>query len=347
MRPLTVIGGSAGALEPLKEIASRLAGYSGTVLVVLHVARDFKSMLPDVLGRAGPLRTRHAEDGMELASGTILVAPPDHHLIVEGVRVRLTQSARENRTRPAIDPLFRSAATEHGSGVVGVLLSGMLDDGTLGLAEIKLRGGLTIVQDPREARFPSMPQNAIKNVKVDRVLDAARIVDALQEHARAARRVPSAVPQPSMPTVFAQSPRDLATFDSASQKDKHDAMTCPQCRGVLRRTREVDVLYFTCHTGHAYSPLSLSHDQAQDVERSLAAAERALKERAILTYMRADRERGRNGGTLAAALDERAHRFEKAAGEVRGLLDRIGAGSRIDGVEQADPEVEAGAGGGD
>ena len=183
------IGGSAGAIEALAELLSRLPeDFGAPVMVALHVGMTGASVLPSILDRVGSLHAVSPADGESLVRGVVYVAPRGRHLLVEDGRVRLGQGPTEHGVRPAIDPLFRSAAREFGPHAIGVVLSGMLDDGTAGLGEIRAQGGWALVQQPSEAAFPNMPQSAIGNVDVDEVLPIAELAAAPRR-----TRAPSAV----------------------------------------------------------------------------------------------------------------------------------------------------------
>lgn len=182
LSPLVVIGGSAGAMAPLRQIVSGLPhDFAAPMLVVLHLSPEHPSILADILNRSGPLPARQAQDGDFLRPGEILVAPANHHLLTRPDGVQVTQGAVENRSRPSIDVLFRSAARTHGARVIGVVLSGMLGDGAVGLAAIKQAGGRVIVQHPDDAAFRSMPMNAARDVRVDALLAAEEIAPALMQ----------------------------------------------------------------------------------------------------------------------------------------------------------------------
>jgi two-component system, chemotaxis family, protein-glutamate methylesterase/glutaminase len=179
-RDLVVIGASAGGVETLKRVVAGLpADLPAAICIVLHISPASPSALAGILQRAGRLPCRPASDGDQLCSGEILVAPPDHHLVIAGRRVRLTAGPRENGHRPAVDVLFRSAAAARGTRVVGVVLSGTRDDGTAGLALIKAGGGAAIVQDPDEALYPGMPASALGHVAVDAVVPSALVAQAI------------------------------------------------------------------------------------------------------------------------------------------------------------------------
>lgn len=177
---LIVIGASAGGVDALKTLFSALpADLSAAICVVLHLNPLSTSMLPEILQRLTPFPVRHPNSGERLQAGVVYVAPPNRHLVVEDGTVQLTTAPRENRHRPAVDPLFRSAALFYGPRTIGVILSGSLDDGTAGLWEIKNRGGIAVVQDPVEALHPGMPRSAVLNVAVDHVVPLSQMGELL------------------------------------------------------------------------------------------------------------------------------------------------------------------------
>lgn len=153
---IIVVGASAGGVETLAEMVSRLpADLPAAVFIVLHVPPYGTSVLPSILSRRGPLPAYHPADGEQIRPGRIYVAPPDHHLIIQQDKVRLTRGPAENRHRPAIDTLFRSAARFYGPRVAGVVLTGTLDDGTAGLLAVKMRGGSALAQDRKKRYLPA------------------------------------------------------------------------------------------------------------------------------------------------------------------------------------------------
>src|SRR4028119_1926880 len=179
---IIVIGGSAGAIVPLIQLVQGFpCDLPAAVFIVVHTSPNFPSLLPQILQRSGSLPAVHPEDGDRIEPGCIYVAPPDHHLLVKRDYIRVVFGPKENKFRPAIDPLFRTAAHAYGKRVVGIVLSGLLHDGTAGLIEIKERGGMAIVQDPQEAAVPCMPQSAIKHVAVDHILSSADMAHVLFE----------------------------------------------------------------------------------------------------------------------------------------------------------------------
>jgi two-component system chemotaxis response regulator CheB len=176
---MIVIGASAGGIQALQEIVSALPrDFAACVLIVVHTAAE-DGYLAQVLGRSSRLPSLRAEHGMRIDTGRLYVAPPDHHLTVVDSRALLSRGPKVNRHRPAIDPLFESAAEAYGNRLIGIVLSGYLDDGTAGLAAVKANGGIAIVQDPSEALAPNMPRNAMRKVKVDYCVPLAEIAPLL------------------------------------------------------------------------------------------------------------------------------------------------------------------------
>ncbi len=281
-----VVGGSAGALGALQKMAAALPrDFPAAICIVLHVAADSPGLVPGILSTAGPLPASHAEDGEPILPGRIYVARPNYHWVVsEGRRLRLGRGPKENRFRPAIDPLFRSAALIMQKSACGVILSGALDDGAAGLAAIKRQGGAAIVQDPTDAMVRSMPQAALRAVRnVDRRVPASRVAGAMLE---LATEFTPAVKEPVMSDDLEKETRFAlgadSDVDSIISLGDPSLFTCPDCHGAMIRLREPIPPRFRCHTGHAYSLESLAAAQTDRVEDSLWNAIRALEEQAAL-----------------------------------------------------------------
>ncbi|MEF2277345.1 chemotaxis protein CheB [Deinococcus sp. YIM 134068] len=323
--PIVVIGASAGGIEALRDLAAGLPPeYPGTLCVVLHMHAETPSALPHILSRAGPLPARHPEDGEELRGGTIYVAPPDHHLLVDGHRAGVKRGPKENRFRPSVDALFRSAAYTRAPGVIGVVLSGMLDDGTSGLWTIKRRGGVAVVQDPGDAAFDPMPRHALEQVNVDHQLRAqdmgpllARLVqggvpgagreDRMDEHEleRLMLEVGMSALGPDSPT-------------SVQRLGPYSPFTCPECHGAMVQFREGGVTRFRCHTGHAYTAPSLLAELSEAIEDKLYQTLRAMEE-GILLLGELGRQAGDLSGPQVTALLERAREVQRRADVIQGL----------------------------
>jgi two-component system, chemotaxis family, protein-glutamate methylesterase/glutaminase len=276
---MVVVGASAGGIEALSRLASGIPeDFPAPICVVLHTSAESPGVLHGILGRAGPLPARAVRSGERPQPGHIYVAPPDSHLVLEPNRLRLTKGPRENRFRPAIDPLFRSAAQVYGPAAVGVLLTGNLDDGTAGLWAIKQLGGVAIVQDPADAPYPSMPQSAIRHVDVDHVVPLAQIPPLLERVvATPLHEGGAAVPDRINIEVNIAKAEDPVNA-GIEQLGGPSPYACPDCHGVLLRLDGGGNVRFRCHTGHAYSAESLLAAINERVEDALWNAVRAIDE---------------------------------------------------------------------
>lgn len=318
---IIVIGASAGGVEALTRIAAELPrDIRASVLVVLHISRG-RSMLPEILTRAGRLPAAHPTDGEPLQYSRIYVAPPDHHLVVQDANVRVVHSASENGVRPAVDPLFRSAARSYASRVIGVVLSGALDDGTAGIAAVKAAGGVTIAQDPDEAASPGMPRSAILGGHVDHVLplrDIPLLLMALVEEDATNLHVSrQGIHLRAMEPDLAEMPLAIRPGDRPGTPS---VFSCPECHGTLWEVEEGGLLRFRCRVGHVYSPDSMLAAQTDDVDRALWTALRTLEERAALAHKLAERGRERAQGWVDKAFSERAREAEREVQQIRALL---------------------------
>jgi two-component system chemotaxis response regulator CheB len=236
--------------------------------------------------------------------------------------MRVMRGAREHGHRPAIDPLFRSAALSFGSRVIGVILSGLLDDGTVGLFEVKRAGGIAVVQDPADTEWPSMPQSALRNVDVDHCLPAGLLGPLLAE------LVAAPVPCAGKPAPELAQELELLTLHEDEREHPGDPSpySCPDCGGVLWETNEDDLLRFRCRVGHAYSSDTLTADQAVTVERALWTALRALEEQAGVKRRLGERAARQGRAATARQFESRAVELEQQAMQVRDLL-LVGAGA--------------------
>jgi two-component system chemotaxis response regulator CheB len=320
LRGVAVIGGSAGAQSALLELIPALKAVPVAVLVVVHVSRE-GGKLADLLMRHGPLPATRATDGAPITPGSILVAPPGMHMVVEPGQVRLSSGPRENGNRPAIDPLFRTAARTYGRNVIGVVLSGSLDDGTYGLALVKAHRGTVIVQQPETAAFPEMPQTALRHVDADWVLPPREIGERLRAIAQSLPAVEASTMQTSEQNDLAE----IARAEGVAGERHATVLSCPDCHGVMMRLDHPRLLHFECQMGHARSPLSLERAQEADATGSLVSAVRALRERAILAYMMSERARERNRVQEAAELGERGHALELYAQQLESMLAHLEA----------------------
>jgi two-component system, chemotaxis family, protein-glutamate methylesterase/glutaminase len=328
---LVVIGASSGGIHALQTIAAGLpADFPAAVCAVVHMSAESPGLLDIILQRAGPLPVSTAAQGARLEGGHIYVAPPDHHLIVEPGALRLTKGPRENRFRPAIDPLFRSAARVFGPAAIGVVLTGNLDDGTAGLWAIKQLGGIAIAQDPADATFTSMPESAIRQVAVDHVLALSAIAPMLARIVTSPmdeRPAPADAPQIEVEVQIAEERNPMAA--GLGQIGSPSPFACPECHGVLLRLNETGLLRFRCHTGHAYSIESLIGAISEAIEDELWGAVRALQEGGLLMQHVSEHLRHQQdvaGAEHLAAQAADAHRQAEAVRQVvmsRGALTTL------------------------
>jgi len=291
-----------------------------TVFVVVHFPPQSTSVLPHLLTRAGRLPAVHASDGEAIETGRIYIAPPDFHMVLKRGSISVVRGPRENHSRPAIDPLFRSAALTYGPRVVGTILSGTLGDGTAGLAAVKRRGGVALVQDPEEALFPDMPRNAMQYVRVDYVLPLAEIPPLLTRlaHEPVEEGIPPMSDEMKKETNIAQF--DLATLESEEKPGVLSGFACPDCGGNLWELQDSNLLRFRCRVGHAFSTDALLAAQDGELETALWVALRTLEERALLIRRLASRAHESKLDFAATNFAARAREAEQHAAVIRKLL---------------------------
>ncbi|MFY0542061.1 chemotaxis protein CheB [Nannocystis pusilla] len=313
------MGASAGGLTALLDIVRGLpSDFPAAVFVAMHMSPDNPGMLSTLLGRATVLPAALAEDRQAIERGRIYVARPDHHLLVKRAYVRVTRGPKENGFRPAVDPLFRSAASAYGARVIGVILSGGLNDGTEGLLRITEAGGLAIAQDPAEATIPSMPLSAIQTVEVHSVLRAAAIPEVLSQLIR------QHVADTQAPAAQTE---DTAEYGTALQHSEppgpRSPFTCPECGGALWELADGDkLLRFRCHVGHGFTAEVLLAEQGSKLEGALWGALRALEENAALYRRQAERTGSAGLLALSRQYEQNAVEIEEYATTLRPLLNR-------------------------
>jgi two-component system chemotaxis response regulator CheB len=321
---LVVIGASAGGVEALIQLTSRLPkDLPAVILIVVHVSSSVPSFLPQVLRRKCKLPVAHARNNETMQAGHVYIAPPNHHMLVQDGKLRLTHGPRQNGHRPAIDLLFDTAASHHGQCVIGIVLSGMLDDGSRGLRIVKTHGGMAVVQSPEDATFGSMPNSAIARTTVDHVLPAAEIGAQLPEWVATIKQCLQEVDPPvdeEFEQQFVQD--DKHRFEDGQGNDNRTMLTCPDCGGVLWEMHNNGELHYRCHVGHVYSLESLLNDKDNMVERALWTAVRALEENASLARRMANRARETNRPHSVHAFEARASDQAKNADLIRSVLEQ-------------------------
>ncbi len=313
--PIIVIGTSAGGVEALQRLVKDLnPTLPATVVIVMHLAADHFSQLPEILSRANTLPVSLATEGEQMNSGQIYVAPHGKHLLVVGNRFKLTTGAKENGFRPAIDPLFRSAALAFRSRTIGVLLSGLLHDGVSGLRAIKAAGGLAIVQDPQEALFSNMIDAAIDTVDVDSVLPLAQIAAFLNEyaanfHKRAASNRDRIADLSNEKLAKLELDVQTAAGSAAGSAEINNQLGalseygCPACAGVLWEISEKNNTRFRCRVGHSFSAQGLSSAQQSGSESALWSAVRVLEEKLSLNRRLSERMIKNGQSSLSTGLE--------------------------------------------
>lgn len=338
---IVVVGASAGGIEALTALLATLrAEMNAAFFVVQHLSPNYVSHLPQVLSRRCALSVAFATDGKPIECNSVFVAPPDHHLLISKDAMFVTRGPKENRFRPSIDALFRSAAYCHGPDVIGIVLSGALDDGTSGLWAIKRLNGIAIVQEPSEAAFDSMPSSALDQVEIDyclpvrevggvltRLANEARLKEA--EHADAdRRRIEMEVAIASEGDAFRKGVMEAAQLTP---------FTCPECHGVLVQINEGKVTRYRCHTGHGYSRSALLSDIMEKVDESYWGAMKSLEEAAMLLNRLGQEYADRGQAEAAAVFSRREHYAVEQSRQLRDALlnrDHFSVESLLDKARQ-------------
>jgi len=308
IRDIIVIGASAGGVDALQRLCAALpADLQASVFVAQHLSPSARSVLPLLLDRAGPLPALAPVDGQAIEPGHIYVGAPDQHILIREGKVLMRRGPFENRTRPAVNALFRSAAIHYGARVIGVVLTGLLDDGTDGLIAIKAAGGLSLVQHPDDAEWPSMPRNALKRDHVDHAVPLAKIPALLT-------RLTQEEPGPTIPLPeefriedriaaqeFAVMETDIITPGTASK------ISCPDCGGVLNQIEAGNEIRFRCQVGHAFTGLGLAEAQNDELERALAVAVRTHRDRIRLFAQMSESATARGLAHARKRWDDASH----------------------------------------
>lgn len=324
-RDIIVIGASAGGVQALSTLVAALPPrLPAAVFIVLHIPAEPPSVLPAILARDALMPVAHARNAELIEHGRIYIAPPDQHLLIEDSQIKLVHGPKENLHRPSIDTLFRSAARWAGPRVIGVVLTGARHDGTVGMRAIKQRGGVTIVQDPVEATFPSMPTSVMQDIKVDYSVPVNEIGPLLawlvNQPAAEVGSYPLADDVEIEAKIAGQEMDSGELIASVDRLGRVSKLTCPDCQGALWEINDEDLLRFRCHVGHAYSAESLSGGQAERLEVALWSAVRALEEQMILAKRIVERARKANHLRAASMFERRAEEAERNSGVLRQLL---------------------------
>lgn len=335
--PIIVLGASAGGIEALVRIIQDLpANFPSAIFVVVHLPASRKSNLPQVLNRFSLLPVSHPQNKEAIQAGHIYVAPPNLHMLIEDGTICLSQDPKENGFRPAIDPLFRSAAQTYGALVIGGVLTGLLDDGTAGLSEIKERGGIAIVQDPETAMFPMMPESAIAHVDVDHILPVTDMAMLLNQLIQA----PPVSPVPEKAAAFHneapknEAPKNealqnnvvpvpihrIATKPPESMDDPPSGFICPECGGALWELQKKNLISLRCRVGHTYSQKSFLIEQSKELEAAMWKALRVLEERIAFFQRMASQSKMSNVTRITTRYEGEIQRLQQSADEIQRVL---------------------------
>lgn len=314
---LVVIGASAGGLKALKALAAQLpAEFPAPVFVVNHISPDASGeVMVNALNASGPLVCQHAHDRQVFTGGNIYLAPPDQHLMIGKGEVLVTKGARENRSRPAIDPLFRSAAVAYGNRVIGIILTGYLNDGTSGMMAIEKCGGVCVVQDPEDADYPDMPRSAITHVDVDHCVPLQQMGPLLVELMQK-KLGPNEAPPEDLVIEAKIAQRVLSDLASVKALGDQVPFNCPDCAGVLWEVKNTNLLRYRCHTGHAFTSEVLLTQQSAKVEETLWVALRMFEERQNLLVTMNERQ----GERAPASITQRAQESQVHIDRIRAML---------------------------
>ena len=317
-RNIIVIGTSAGGLDALDRLVSQVStDLPASIFIVQHMAPQNSGVaLLHRLDRIKAFHCKMAEDRESFQAGRIYIAPADHHLLVKKTTLLVTKGARENRYRPAIDPLFRSAAVTHGPKVIGVVLTGMLDDGTAGLLAIKKCGGVTVVQDPKDAAYPEMPQSALNNATVDHCVAIAEMGPLIEKlvHGAPGKTVPIPKAIKTEALIAERVLSDVAQVDGLGNQVPYN---CPNCGGVLWEMNDPKVQRYRCHTGHSFTASALVDSQTEKIEETLWVSLRMFEERKNLLNNMAQKE---THTREKRSLSQRAKETEIHIERIRAML---------------------------
>lgn len=329
-RDIVVIGASAGGSAPLFQIASTLPqDFPAAVLITRHVGAQ-ESVLPELLNLKSAMQAAHALHGEAIRPGRIYVAPPDRHMIVDRDRLLLSAGPKENYARPAINPMFRSAAFAYGSRVIGVILSGTLDDGTAGMKAVKERGGVTIVQDPDDAQYPSMPSSTLAAIKVDFRLRKTEIAERLIQLTREQASIAEmALPNEGLAAEVEMDRSEGASIELMNRVGNRAPVSCPECGGALWKIHDEVLNRYRCHTGHGYSAATLMMEIDENLERALFAAVRLFHEREELARSLAASAVHRGASAEAEAQTELAEAAAERGAHLAKLAKTLRDGGQV------------------
>jgi two-component system, chemotaxis family, protein-glutamate methylesterase/glutaminase len=322
-RDRIVIGTSAGGVEALQTMVRGLpADLPAAILIVMHTSPQGPYLLPEILRHAGAVKVANTVDGASIEPAKIYVAPPDHHMLVKGDRIQLVRGPKENRSRPAVDPLFRTAAAAYGPRVIGVVLTGMLDDGTAGLSAVRQRGGLAVVQDPADALYASMPKSALRYVGSDFTVPMLEIAPLLVRLVNE----PVAMTEPPPLTRLIEIESNFVGMEPMNTRDMdtigaHAGVSCPECHGPIWKITDGSLQRYRCHVGHAYTAQAMVEGQIEAQETHLWQALRLMKERASLIWEIRSHAENEHRDAEVASCDQKVKKLQHNIALIQAMIE--------------------------
>ncbi|MBA9079158.1 chemotaxis protein CheB [Rufibacter quisquiliarum] len=341
---IVVIGTSAGGMAVLTKLVSQLpADLPASIFIVQHLARESNvEILVNRLQMNTQLVCEVAEHEKTFEPGHLYFCPQDHHLLLQRGRMLVTKGPRENLFRPAIDPLFRSAAAAYDSRVIGIILTGMLQDGTVGMQAVKRSGGLTMVQLPAEAEYPDMPQSVMNEMEVDYAVPVGEMGLLVQELVSVPASTDHQVPQDIQ--YEATIAERLMTQGNGHSEEMgvmgpQVPVTCPDCGGALWEVKNGTLSHLRCHVGHSFTPESYLQGNLEALEETMWVALRMLEERRTMLSSLADQDRKRGSKYWASTQEERAEELKVHIERIRQvLLANANAKNNQQSEDEADAE---------
>ncbi|KAA3436879.1 chemotaxis protein CheB [Rufibacter hautae] len=321
---IIVIGTSAGGMAVLCELLQQLPpDLPASIFIVQHLARDSNSgVLVERLNKISKLTCLVGQHEQTIEQGKVYFVPQDNHMLLQKGRILITKGPRENLFRPAIDPLFRSAAAAYGPRVIGIVLTGMLQDGTVGMEMIKRSGGITLVQKPEDAEYPDMPQSVLTEIEVDYVVPVSEMGELLQELVFVPASSEADIPEDITyeASIAERLMLDTGEIEDTELMGPRSPYSCPSCGGALWELNQGHVKHFRCHAGHAFTPEAYLNANVESIEETLWIALRMLEERRTMLSAMADQDRRKGHNHWSESQQERANELKVHIARIRHLL---------------------------
>lgn len=316
-------------MQAVTKLLSRLPEQlPASIFIVQHLSPDSSAhFLVDRLNKYTDLKCKVAEHGHKFEPATVYFSPADKHLLISGDHMLVVKGPRENQFRPAIDPLFRSAAAHHGGNTTGVILTGFMSDGVIGMECIKRSGGTTIVQHPDDAEFPVLPENVIRKVDANYVVPLSEMSNILEELAQQPTQqsltIPADIRQEALITERVMSNTTQTSIEELEKAGTRTAYSCPDCGGGLWELgQEGTIKRFRCHSGHAFSQDSLLLGMSNALEETLWVALRTLEERRNILLNMYQSETTKGNHRWAGIQEKRVEEMKVHIERLRELLSK-------------------------